>query len=202
MPYGKTTIVKAFIICACLELFCVSFFPSCCLAQENQQKAGVMEWRKWQVSLNVGAQMSGYKPEDFVKSNYSPLLNVSAGRWIIPSVAVMLGYKGWYFSSIADNDKHGYGFYYVDAVINVPELFNEKDSWSKWYLNLHGGGGFFYNYYYMKPNICANAGLSFNYRIGSRFLVGFDAASIIGWDIYQGNTDILPGITLGFSYLF
>jgi len=152
--------------------------------------------------LNVGAQMSGCKNEDFIRSNYSPLLNISAGRWIIPSIGLQLGYKGWYFNTIADEKKHGYGFYYVDAIINVPELFNDKDSWSKWYLNLHGGGGYFYNYDYMKPNICANAGISFYYRFGDRFLVGFDAAAIMGWDIYQGNTDILPGITIGFSYLF
>lgn len=32
--------------------------------------------------------------------------------------------------------------------------------------------------------------------------MNFDIAAIIGWDIYQVDEDILPGITIGLTYNF
>ena len=46
------------------------------------------------------------KKEDFVGSNYSPLLNIAVGKWFAPSIALQLGYKGWYFNTISDEEKH------------------------------------------------------------------------------------------------
>jgi hypothetical protein len=153
------------------------------------------------ISLNFGSQMSGIKSEDFVSSNYSPLFNITSGKWFSDYLALQIGYKGFYFNYIEDDIKHHYNYFYGEAVLHLinallPERINKN-----WSLLLHSGAGYFYNHTYGKPNICVNIGLQNNYQISNQFQVSLDLASIIGWDIYQGNTDILPGITVGISYL-
>jgi len=66
---------------------------------------------------------------------------------------------------------------------------------------MHAGSGYFYNYDYKRPNICADLGFSFNYRLNERLLSNIKISALMGWDIYQGNEDILPGLSLGCSYL-
>ena len=67
------------------------------VSQTNAQvTSGISENEfKWFVSLNSGYQMSGIKDEDFISSNYSPLFNVSLGKWISPYFAFQAGYKGF-----------------------------------------------------------------------------------------------------------
>lgn len=170
------------------------------------QKAGNRQsgscWGPWQVSVSFGTQMSGIKDEDFVAGNYAPLLNVAAGKWFSPSIAVQVGYKGWYFHQIIDDNKYKYGYYYGEAVLNVNSLFRNYDASRPWSLHLHGGSGYFYNYNYNRPNVCADGGITNNLRISGSFRASLDISAIVGWDIYQGDEDILPGITLGLSYLF
>ena len=157
--------------------------------------------QKWQVSTSLGTQMSGIKSEDFVSSNYSPLYNISAGYWFTPSLSILLGYKGFYFNLISDNEKHYYGYYYGEVVFNINKLIINKCDFSQWYFNIHAGSGYFYNYDYKRPNICANLSVSYNYRLSERFIANAIVSSIMGWDIYQGNEDILSGLSLGVSYL-
>ncbi len=155
---------------------------------------------KWFVSSSFGYQMSGIKSEDFISSNYSPLLNVTAGKWFTPSLALQTGYKGFYFNTISDNQKHHYSFFYGEAVINVNSFFKKYKPNQIWCLYLHAGPGFFYNYFYSKPNICANLGVQNTFRLTSQLYANFDIAAIVGWDIYQGDEDILPGILVGLKY--
>ena len=157
---------------------------------------------KYFVSSSFGIQMSGIKSEDFISSNYSPLLNVTAGKWFTPSLALQIGYKGFYFNTISDNQKHHYSFLYGEAVINVNSFFKKYNPKQVWRLYLHGGPGFFYNFFYSRPNICANIGVQNTFRLNSQLYANFDIAAIVGWDIYQGDKDILPGILVGLTYLF
>jgi len=172
------------------------------LAQPTGMPSSNSCWGEWQVSLNFGTQMSGIKDEDFVASNYAPLLNVSFGKWFSPILALQVGYKGWYFHQIIDDKKYRYGFYYAESVLNVPRLFSAYSGSSGWSLYLKGGAGYFYNYHYDRPNVCADLGIANNYRLGDHFQASLDISAIMGWDIYQGNEDILPGITVGINYLF
>lgn len=171
-------------------------------ARKSQDPSAGVCWGEWQVSLRLGTQMSGIKDEDFVASNYAPLLNVTIGKWFSPALAIQLGYKGWYFHQIIDEKKYHYGFYYGEAVLNVNRLFRNCTGASGWSLYLYGGAGYFYNYDYDRPNVCADLGIANNYRISDHFQASLDVSAIMGWDIYQGNEDILPGISLGVSYLF
>jgi hypothetical protein len=146
--------------------------------------------------------MSGIKDEDFVSSNYSPLFNVSAGKWFSPYLALQIGYKGFYFNTIADKIKHQYNYFYGEAVINFNNFVHPARINKNWNLLLHGGPGYFYNHIYGKPNICVNIGIQNNYQLSNKIQANLDITSIIGWDIYQGDEDILPGITAGIIYNF
>lgn len=185
-----------------ISLFFIVFFTDKSTAQNAGNSNMIPCWGPWQLSLNFGTQMSGIKDEDFVASNYAPLLNVTAGKWFSPSLALQIGYKGWYHKLITDEEKHNYGYYYGEAVLNVNSLFRNYNGSNKWSLYLHGGAGYFYNYDYERPNVCANMGISNNYRFADHFQASLDISAIIGWDIYQGDEDILPGVSVGIDYFF
>jgi hypothetical protein len=176
--------------------------PFTCVPQENRNLPLIENGCEFFISASAGAQMSGIKSEDFVKSNYSPLLNVTAGRWFVPYLALQVGYKGYYFNTISDDLKRNYDFYYGEAALNVIELLAHNDTPMRWDVNVHAGAGYFYNHYYKRPNVCANMGLQQRYRITPRWYATFDISAIMGWDIYQGDEDILPGITFGMSFIF
>ncbi len=158
--------------------------------------------QNWFIALNAGLQMSGIKDEDFVSTNYTPLFNITAGKWLLPYFALQIGYKGFYFYSISDDLKHHYHYLYGEGVLNFNKAVHPERTNQNWSLLLHSGVGYFYNNLYNKPNTCVNVGLQINYQLTNQFQATLDVSSIIGWDIYQGDTDILPGITLGVTYSF
>ncbi len=156
----------------------------------------------WFLSINYGAQMSGIKDEDFVGSNYSPLLKAMFGKWISPLFAFQIGYKGFYFNYIEDDIKHHYNYFYGETLFNLNNAVQPNRENKNWKLLLHSGAGYFLNQSYNKSQLCLNIGIENNYQLSDRITVNIDLASIIGWRIYQGDEDILPGITVGFSYIF
>ena len=153
------------------------------------------------MTFGLGVQMSGYRQEDFIKSNYSPLVDISIGRWFSPELAIQLGYKGWYFNTISNSDKRHYAYFYGEAVFNINEIIKTLSN-PKWNVNLHLGSGYFYNYYYGRPNICADLGLSFHYNLSSKLSSYLNISSVMGWDIYQNDEDILLGSRIGLTYSF
>lgn len=166
--------------------------------KSNQNEAE----NSWFVSANYGYQMSGIKSEDFVSSNYTHLFNITFGKWFSSYLALQIGYKGFYFNYIRDDIKHHYNYYYGEAVINLNKAVQPKRINKSWSLLLHAGAGYFYNHVYDRANIYANIGVQNTYQLTDKFQATLDISSIIGWDIYQGDEDILPGISLGIIYLF
>jgi hypothetical protein len=153
------------------------------------------------VSLNCGTQMSGIKDEDFVSSNYSPLFNITAGKWVTTYLAIQIGYKGFYFNTIADKIKHHYNYLYGEAVINFNDIVSPNRINRHWKILLHGGTGYFYNHVYERASLHINLGVQNTYKLSNNIDASVDIASIVGWDIYQRNEDILPGIVFGITYL-
>ena len=166
--------------------------------KSNQNEAE----NSWFVSANYGYQMSGIKSEDFVSSNYTPLFNFTFGKWFSSYLALQIGFKGFYFNYIEDDIKHHYNYYYGEAVINLNNALKPKRINKSWSLLIHAGVGYFYNHVYDRANIYANIGVQNTYQLTDKFQATLDISSIIGWDIYQGDEDILPGISLGIIYLF
>ena len=66
--------------------------------------------KKWFASLDFGVQMSGIKSEDFISSNYSPLIRLTGGKWLNDKIVIQVGYQGRYFNTIENLDKRFYNF--------------------------------------------------------------------------------------------
>lgn len=179
----------------------LSFLVTTELYTQNSYNTEVNE-KPYFFSLNYGIQMSGIKDEDFIRTNYSPLLNITAGKWFTQQFALQIGYKGFYFNTIADKIKHYYNYFYGEVLINFSNLIYPNRLNKNWYIILHAGPGYFYNHVHRSSDLCINIGLQNNFHLTNQFQATLDLASIIGWDIYQGDEDILPGITIGVRYLF
>ena len=158
--------------------------------------------KQWFFSAASGVQMSGIKDEDFIKSNYSPLIDFSVGKWFAPYLALQIGYKGFYFYTISDDIRHYYNYLYGEAIINFNNFVDPDRINRNWNLHLHGGPGYFYNHVYRKASLHINLGIQNTFRLTDHYHASIDISSIVGWGIYQGNEDILPGITVGAIYHF
>lgn len=156
---------------------------------------------RWFLNANIGIQISGIKDEDFVSSNLSPLFNVSLGKEITPLFYIQVGYKGFYFKYIDDNYTHNYNFLYIEPVFNITNFFFPLRD-NNWNLTMYAGPGIFFNKQLNKTQGCLNSGIQNNFLISDNIKITLDISSIIGWKIYQGDEDILPGITIGITYSF
>lgn len=172
--------------------------------QTNSQNSKVNDSNRiWYASLNVGVQMSGIKSEDFINSNYSPLIKASLGKWLTKDIAIQVGYQGRYFNAIADNYKHFYDFYFLEGVLDFKNLFFNSNKINKSYnLLFHGGFGFFQNRFYGNSSFHVVLGATNSFYISKKIRLNFDLSTIVGWDIYQGDEDILPNTSIGITYFF
>jgi len=118
----------------------------------------------------------------------------------VPEIALKIGYKGFYFHTIADSDRHYYNFIYGDVLFNINKIIDTKKiTKGKWNLIFHPGGGYFYNSYYNRPNICGNLGFLNSFSLKNNLNIFIDVSAIVAWDIYQGNEDILPSCSVGIT---
>lgn len=171
-------------------------------AQDKDTEDKEKKERKWFVSLDYGVQMSGIKREDFVFSNYSPVYRLSVGKDFSPIWGMQIGYQGRYFRAISDNFRWTYDFVFVEAKLNVSNLFFNKNGEENYKLLLHAGPGYFYHHLYGRADIHGNLGASNHFDIGKNLELKIDLSAIVGWDIYQGDDDILPNLTAGLVYRF
>jgi hypothetical protein len=175
----------------------------CGISQSDSNNDTISSYKNgWFFSAEIGCQISGIKDEDFIKSNIAPLVSFSVGKWITPVLGSRLGYKGYYFNYIGDNEKHYFTYVYCEVVTNLNNLIKKNRINYHWNVNIHAGPGYFYNNYYQKSNVCGNIGISNSFLIKNNLDVFIDISSIIGWDIYQGDEDILPSINIGLIYTF
>lgn len=193
-------IIRSIIVISSLILVLLIITTKNGLSQDFTNDLSYNSDSKWFISLNLGTQISGIKKEDFVRSNFSPLIDIRVGRWFVSYLGLNVGYKGKYFQYIDDNVKHSYDFFYGEAFLDLIRLFIPRNG--SWSVILHAGAGYFYNQFYGRPNICANVGLKQKIAIARKWNFLFDVSAIMGWDIYQNNEDILPGATLGLTYCF
>jgi len=154
------------------------------------------------VGMSAGLQMSGIKDEDFITRNYSPMLTIYSGKWFSPLLAIQIGYRGNYFNTISDDRKHFYKYFSGEAIFNLNTLVDPTSTQENWKICFHAGTGYFYNHDYNRSNICAHTGISGNFKITENISALLNVSAIMGWDIYQGDEDILPGTSIGLSYSF
>lgn len=168
-------------------------------AQESEQSLHP-ECTNIYFSISAGAQMSGIKNEDFVSNNIAPLVTVSVGKWFAPLLALQIGYRGNYYNTISDDKKHHYNYFFGESVFNLNKMVNPRKQLNSFYILFHAGAGYFYNHDYGRPNICAHLGLSGDYKLTEQLSINTNFSALMGWDIYQGDEDILPGVSFGLSY--
>jgi hypothetical protein len=191
------TLLKYFVLFILLSISCKGFSQDKDIADSSHYT------KNWFISASCGIQISGIKSEDFISSNVSPSFLLNAGVWFNPEIALQIGYKGSYFYTISDNDNHHYDFVFGEVLLNINELIvGNKSRRSSWSIIIHSGAGYFNNKYYDRPNICGILGLINNVKVLNRIDVFIDISAIIGWDIYQGDEDILPYWGFGVCYMF
>ncbi len=157
----------------------------------------------WFLSIDYGVQMSGIKSEDFISSNYSPVYRLSSGKWLNKYIGVQVGYQGRYFNTIENSDKRFYNFYYVEGILDIKNILKMSNTKNKVHeLIFHGGLGYFQNQYYENSSIHSVLGASNNFFLTNKINLKIDISAILGWDIYQGNQDILPNSSVGLIYRF
>ena len=65
-----------------------------------------------------------------------------------------------------------------------------------------GVSGCFQNKYYDNFKINCVLDASNNFLLANKIKLKIDIGAIIGWDIYQGDQDILPNSSIGLVYEF
>jgi hypothetical protein len=192
MNYLKSTFLLV------ISIFCatVTFAQTSLNGYANQSS----DSNNWFISYHIGVQLSGIKKEDFVYNNYSPQVTVNIGRVITPEVSLRIGYKGIYFNYIEDEFKHYYNYFYGETVFNLNQIL--KKSINKFEIQTFVGAGYFYNYTYGHPIISSNVGIDASFDLTKRLEMTVDISAIMGWDIYQGDEDIIPSHSYGIKYYF
>ena len=155
------------------------------------------------VSTSIGIQISGIKKEDFISDNISPAFTITTGTWLTNKIGLQISYKGPYFYTIADNYKHKFNFIFGEVILNLNNIVNgDLLNKNRWSMILHSGPGYFYNNYFNKASLNANVGFMNNIKLTEHLNLFMDVSFVVGWDIYQGDEDILPSGVLGISFLF
>ena len=133
----------------------------------------------------------------------APSYTLTFGKWLTPELGLNISYKGPYFRTIADDVNHYYSFLFAEALLNWYEIFNkEAVSSDLCGIMTHFGYGLFYNDHYTGYQLNGNLGITAYRHLSEGLFLNFDISAVVGWDIYQGNEDILPGFVVGFTYLF
>ena len=112
-----------------MKLYLIIFFlliSSTIFSQTENSKITSHFQKHFFVSTSIGIQISGIKNEDFISKNVAPALTIGFGVWFKPEIAVQLSYKGPYFYTIADNDKHPYYSVFGEVLLNVNKIVNSK----------------------------------------------------------------------------
>ena len=166
----------------------------------------------WFVSGGAGYQHSGIRSEDYVATNFSPLVSLEVGKFFLPYFAISLGYKGPYYNFISDSDKHHYAFLFSDFVLDLRNIIQYREN-NKWTIQVYAGGGVFYNRYpylrgsqfiaeYPKGRLMAagNIGITGQVFLTRQFRLGIDISSIGAWGIYQDSMDAIPSAFIRGTY--
>lgn len=145
---------------------------------------------KCELQLTNGIQLSGMKPEDFTRNNFTYFNSLSIEKDITSKFQIYGGVTGYSFSTIRDFVIQKYSYFNVGLGYKVGPKFRLK-----------AGSGILTNYTYNTATICLNYSMLF--RIIESKYVDFylTQGAIMGFGMYQTppiEKDILPnfGFTL------
>ena len=169
------------------------------VAQDTNQLI-ILNRKSFFIEGYIGTQVSGIRKEDYVKTNFSPYIQISAGKILSQSISVNINFQGPYFNFIGDTHKHNYQFVGSEMIINIKNLLKKNKS-NYWDLYLFTGPGVLFNNYLNKTNLCISGGIINEYKIQT-FSLKLKISAIGGFKIYQHDKDILTNISLGICKYF
>ena len=150
----------------------------------------------------MGMQISGIRKVDYIRSNISPKINIFFGKEINNSLRIQIGYDGFYFKMIANSDKRHYNYWNLiveNQIINIKNSTKNSDLLK---CSLQIGGGLFQNKYFKRPNFCGEIGFTSTMKVTKNASLLLRVNSIMGWDLYQGDEDVINGVIMGVKYNF
>jgi hypothetical protein len=151
---------------------------------------------------SIGFQMSGIRKEDFVSNNLGPNANFFIGKNLNDYFAVQAEIGGGYFRVIADNEKRYFSNINLRMERKLLQLKFKEPNFRSIRLAAQVGGGLFYNAFYRQPNFFGDLGVLCSCQINNKSWLIFQLNSIMGWDLYQGDSDIINGLNIGIKQHF
>lgn len=169
-----------------------------CVISFNLAAQGIFGVKKGSyLGSEFGFITSGIRKEDFVAKNIAPKLILYAGKKVNDFLSIQFGYSGFYFNTIANNDKRRYQYFnlVLEQSLFRLNLLQKKNIYQN--IALQFGGGAFFNKYYGSQNFCGELGIVIEQNLAEKLRFCLRTSSIMGWDLYQGDADILNGLTIG-----
>lgn len=145
----------------------------------------------WEIEVTNGIQLSGRKPEDFTKRNFTYYNNISIEKVITKNYCLHGGIMGYSFSTIEDFSRQKY--LYVNAGLSY------KIGHRIW---IKAGSGILNNSTYDNASVCLNYSILINILETKHIDFYLMKGAIVGFRIYQNpplDKDILPNLGLTFS---
>lgn len=163
-----------------------SFNP---LISSGQVNSNYLEFQ-----VTNGIQLSGMKPEDFTKENFTFYNNISLEKEIASNFGIQVGLMGYSFSTIADYKRQNYIFVNLGLCYKIGSRFR-----------IEAGSGILNNSTYNTATVCLNYTLQFMI-FDTKFIDFYISQGAIGgFRIYQTppiEKDILPNLGLTFAVKF
>lgn len=146
-------------------------------------------WKSnWYVSVKGGVTAFLGKPVghgDFFNRT-KPLLNVSIGKWITPTVGMRLAYQGLDFKD-SNTDSHSYQNIHADFMYNVSTLFKrDYETLPKWDIIPYIGAGLIRNNDAGQKPFALSYGMVARYRFTNRLYVSGELGNSMTWQAFDG----------------
>lgn len=186
-------------------LFLLIMLCCCFLAEAQYYRSRGRSWRKkrdnyWAITAHAGVQMAGLAKGKWQNFQPCPLLIVSADKMFNSSVGLRVGLQGPYFKF--QEEQHNYLSLFSEVMFNTNSIANGYNRKRIWLLNINVGCGLLYDFYANHMRFCLSGSITNSFRVMQALYVNLHLSSLFGWNIYELNDDLIPGLSVGVTYKF
>ncbi len=166
-------------------------------------------WDNWFVQMDLDMSLQnpyGYNFADVFPNGKSFGLDVAAGKWFSHQIGYRLkfnwenalpllenGHANWlapFYQPGVNRDKGGYVAFYMDALLNMHNLFGSYRADRTWNMSLYPRIGVNYNYGVSKGALVAGVGVLNTYRLSNRWSVYADVAYMMTGSGFVGKEHV------------
>jgi hypothetical protein len=170
------------------------FYWSILFCLHSLTTLGQVNPNNFEFQVTNGIQLSGMKPEDFTKKNFTFYNNISITKNITSKYGIYVSLMGYSFSTISDYKKQNYIFVNSGLNYKIGSRFR-----------IEAGSGILNNSTYNTATVCLSYNLKFIIMETKFIDFLIYQGAIGGFRIYQTpphEKDILPNLGLTFSIKF